>query len=281
MPDSQHTDPARAGLPDIDPERDAKIDELLLAGLEHYFGGRFQEAINVWSRVLFLDRGHERARAYIERARGALAERQRRSEELAHEGVAALERGDEGAARQLLASAASQGEHPDVALAYLERLERLQGRPDPGTAGAARRRRSRRVPNPLTGRQLFPGARRPVRALPLIGLGLVAGAIVLYAASRDLLKPLVDSPWSLTPPGAAATVAPEALPVPRSGDLLLARARGLYGAGHLQDALGVLDRIAAADPVAADADRLRAEIQRALLAAAGVPVAPLRQGPGE
>jgi hypothetical protein len=117
--------------------------------------------------------------------------------------------------------------------------------------------------------------------LPLIGLGFLAGALVLYAASRDLLKPLVESSWSLAPHGAAATVTPEALPVPRSGDLLLARARALYGSGHLRDALGALDRIGAADPVAADADRLRAEIQAALLAAAGVPAAPSPAGPGE
>ena len=31
--------------PDLD--RDAKIDELLLAGLEQYFGGRYQEALNI------------------------------------------------------------------------------------------------------------------------------------------------------------------------------------------------------------------------------------------
>ena len=37
----------------------------------------YEQAIHVWTRVLFLDRGHARARAYIERARSALAERQR------------------------------------------------------------------------------------------------------------------------------------------------------------------------------------------------------------
>ncbi len=58
----------------------ALIEQLLLAGLDHYFSGRFEEAIHVWTRVFFLDRGHARARAYIERARGAVAERQREAE---------------------------------------------------------------------------------------------------------------------------------------------------------------------------------------------------------
>src|SRR3990167_7767420 len=37
-------------------DRDAKIEELLLAGLDHYFNGQYEQAINVWTRVLFLDR---------------------------------------------------------------------------------------------------------------------------------------------------------------------------------------------------------------------------------
>ena len=73
-----------------DAEREALIERLLLAGLDHYFEGRFEQAVNVWTRVAFLERGHGRARAYIERARGALAERQRESDELLHRGLEKL-----------------------------------------------------------------------------------------------------------------------------------------------------------------------------------------------
>src|SRR5262249_29755097 len=62
-------------------DRDAKIEQLLLTGLDHYFAAQYQQAINVWTRALFLDRSHARARAYIERARSAMAERQREAEE--------------------------------------------------------------------------------------------------------------------------------------------------------------------------------------------------------
>src|ERR687892_1174241 len=82
-----------------DAEREARIEELLLSGLDHYFSGRYDQAINIWTRVAFLERGHGRARAYIERARSALAERQRESEELAHNGIAAYEAGDLQTAR--------------------------------------------------------------------------------------------------------------------------------------------------------------------------------------
>jgi hypothetical protein len=54
---------ASAQVPERD--RDARVEELLLGGLDHYFAGHYDLAINVWTRVLFLDRGHARARAYI------------------------------------------------------------------------------------------------------------------------------------------------------------------------------------------------------------------------
>src|SRR5512144_3115417 len=98
-------------------DRTARIEELLLAGLDYYFAGEHERAINVWTRVLFLDRGHARARAYIERARSALAERQRESEELIQRGMAAFDQGDSAGARELLSAAIARGGPHDVAFA--------------------------------------------------------------------------------------------------------------------------------------------------------------------
>src|SRR5438128_4490906 len=100
MSDPLRTDASRADVASA-AERDAKIEQLLLAGLDHYFAGQYEHAINVWTRALFLDRSHARARAYIERARSALAEKQRQSEELLQSGVAAFERGEGDEARRL------------------------------------------------------------------------------------------------------------------------------------------------------------------------------------
>jgi hypothetical protein len=63
----------------------------------------------------------------------------------------------------------------------------------------------------------------------------------------------------------------DAMPVARSSETVLARARSLYGEGHLHDALRALDAIGLADPLRNDAEQLRAEVQRQLLATAGVP----------
>src|SRR5262244_4591584 len=105
MSDPLRHDPTRAHEPVSEADREAKIEQLLLAGLDHYFTGQYDQAINVWTRALFLDRNHARARAYIDRARSALAERQRESEELLHNGVAAFNRGDRDEARRLLQTA--------------------------------------------------------------------------------------------------------------------------------------------------------------------------------
>ena len=94
MPDKPRIEPTadQDGLSAA--ERDTRIEQLLLAGLDHYFAGEYERAISAWTRVLFLDRGHARAKAYIERARGAIGERQRESDELLHRGVDAFNRGE-------------------------------------------------------------------------------------------------------------------------------------------------------------------------------------------
>lgn len=59
----------------------------------------------------------------------------------------------------------------------------------------------------------------------------------------------------------------------------LTRARTLAAAGHLRDALAALDGVRTTDPERADADRLRADIQRQLIALVTLPpTAPREKG---
>src|SRR5205823_3744794 len=114
-----------------------------------------------------------RARAYIERARSAQAERQRESEELLHNGVAAFDRGESEEARRLLHAALNQGAHPDEALAVLDRLDRLEQRGTlPLVVHSTRDGRSTQA--------LLPDLRRPSArgglALSAVAAVLVAGA---------------------------------------------------------------------------------------------------------
>jgi tetratricopeptide (TPR) repeat protein len=266
MPDS--TRPQNADGSSVGPDRDHTIESLLVSGLDSYFRGEYDRAIHAWTRVLFLDRSHQRARAYIDRARALLAERQRESDELLHAALSAFDRGETALARELLEAAVARGANEAQALALRDRLQRLEG-PVAGPSLA--------VPAPPVVKKgaapVAPAPRRP-SSWPLMAACLVAGATLAVAWPR-----IVD--WAtaeVSPPSAAVPAGPEsAIPVPVASDLLIERAASLFGRGQLHEALRVLEGVGLGDPRRAEADRLRAEIQRVLLA--GVePRAPRRHG---
>ena len=90
------------------------------------------------------------------------------------------------------------------------------------------------------------------------------------------LVALAKSAGRVDPP-AAANLAPVArdasLPVPRRGEETMTRARSLATSGHLREALSTLDAVRSTDPQRADADRLRGDLQRQLLALTSLPAA--------
>src|SRR3954468_12824875 len=221
-----------------DAERATRIEELLVSGLDHYFAEEYEQAINVWTRVVFLDRDHDRARAYIDRARKAIAERQRESEELLHRGLDAYKTGHVQSARDLLTRAVDQGAPSDEALVLLERMDRLEGT---GFDTPLHRRilpARRLADEPAAGEGVRKG-RWAVGALVLVG------AAVYYGAAPGLA-------WLADVPAAAPSTtqaAPAALPLVRTADMSLDRARELYAGGHLRDALRLLDRIGIGDPL--------------------------------
>ena len=250
-------------------DREARIEQLLLAGLDQYFAGQYEQAIDVWTRVAFLERRHGRARAYIDRARSALAERQRESEELLHRGVAEYHAGRLQSARELLTRAIEQGGPSDTALVFLQHL----GRVDPFGTFAGDGERSRTVepvsPLPLPDASPVASAEPTPEppAVPRSGwvvttLASAALAAAILIAARPIASFIAELP--VTGPPVTAPAA-EPLPIARSSDLLLARARGLHASGRSREALRILDTIEVTDPVRDEADRLRAEVQRVLL----------------
>jgi hypothetical protein len=274
MSDPLRTETSRTPEPTSKAEREMKIEQLLLAGLDHYFAQQYDQAVNVWTRALFLDRSHARARAYIERARAAQAERQRESEALLHDGVAAVRRGDSSEARRLLDAAMSQGGASDEVLVLLDRVERLETQVSPPEFGMDEGAAPRLALEPA------PEARRwgPAwYALAGLMLVIVAAGILAATAMRPEWGPLVQRSLSrrLDRPGGSTGAAVRdvtMLPIPRRAESALARARALVSGGKLRDALPILESIRATDPERADADRLRADIQRQLIALGPPPV---------
>jgi hypothetical protein len=273
MSELRRTDPLASSDPSADPVVRAQIELLLIEGLDGYFAGRYEEAVHVWTRVLFLDRSHAKARAYIDRARTAMAERQRQSEELLHASQDLLDRGQPGAARNLLTEAvqvAGDDERASALRVRLERLERslaaskrVEPRED-ASRPAARESRARAG--------LWPTWTRRVAVLGLVAAGLV---LLTLTATDSILPRWVGFTSAEI---AVPRTVPAPLPVLSSPEVSLIRARTLYGRGRLAEALQALDHVASDSAFRPEADRLRAEIQRLLLAAMPVRNAPI---PGE
>lgn len=258
-------------------QRDAKIEQLLLLGLDHYFVAQYDQAINVWTRALFLDRSHARARAYIERARSAQAERQRESEALLQDGAAAARRGDRSEARRLLDAAMAQEGASDDVLALLALVERLERSVHVhGSTFEALDTPRLALADPTPG-PLSAAAWLTMGAFMLV---IVAAGLFARGSMRPEWEWLVERSVSrgagrVPVSSAASGVDGAPLPVPRRSEGVLARARALASVGKLRDALPLLESIRLTDPEWQDAERLRADIQRQLIALGPLPASPV------
>jgi tetratricopeptide (TPR) repeat protein len=271
MPDALPSGPAPGGAAEAS-SQEARIEHLLVTGLDHYFAGDFEHAINLWTRVLFLDRSHDRARAYIERARCAQAERQRQSEAIVHQGLAAFNRGDVEQARVLLSDARAEGGANDLALGVLGRIDRLD-------SPAAERTLLRELPGDARGRApggvASPGRSQAHRAhgwsawIVVVVLAAVAGmAGAWWLSITGVSWPELFTPAAGRSRPVVVSIAPDPLPVPASNERHLLRGRALFASGRLHEAIADLERIPPGDPLRPEADRLRGQIQRELLAVA-------------
>jgi tetratricopeptide (TPR) repeat protein len=230
--------------------RDRQIDALLEDGLERYFAGRFEDAIHLWTRVLFLDRSHARARAYIDRGRSALGEQQRRGEELLQASRDLLNQGQTEAARQLLTEAvAARGDDVQAAAlrVHLERVERAH-------AGAGVAPAYAPVPDPIPGWNWRPTSP-----------ALVAGGALLIVLVAVTAMAVLDWADAAEPPALRSVSAP-ALPVLSRSEVAMIRARTAFSRGRLAEALQHLNGVEFDDPARPAADTLRIEIQQLLLA---------------
>jgi len=236
-------------------DRDSRAEALLVDGLDRYFAGRYDEAIHLWTRVLFFDRSHARARAYIDRARTALAERQRRSEQWLAQAEALLAAGQVEPARALFTQAASAGDDDErlgEMRARLERVDRAHAH-----SGASR-------PAAIVDAVPIGPSRASRRSRSFTTSVVVFAALVVGAIGG----PLVEG-WIAGRGGAVVepvTGTPAALMVLSSSETALVRARSLYARGRLAEALHALDRVDARSPEWSTADQLRVEIQQILLA---------------
>ena len=236
-PSPTATPPAPSSAPD---DQAARIDQLLTAGLDEYFAGRYDGAVQVWSRVFFLDRTNARARAYIERARSAVAERQRVAEATAAS-AADVQRGWGDEARPAEPRPIADSGVLVVSGALAARLAPPQPAPDA---------------NPADRGEAGPTVRRGAKVAHTL-LVAAAGVLLFVAgytvAARDRIFELVGGVSSRRAPAANA----------RASEVALHDARQAFDARRYDDARRALTRIPGDDPLRAEADALVAQIQRA------------------
>lgn len=233
--------------------RAGQIDALLDEGLDRYFAARYEEAIHLWTRVLFFDRNHAKARAYIDRARKTVAEMQRHSDELLQTSRDLLEQGDTEAARRLLGEAIATSADDLQVAALRVRLERLERVRALGQAPVDRPETSVTVERWKWGR------------MPWIAVG---GSLALVAAAA-LIAMALQSSVEAPPVGSASpAVAPaiDRVPVLSTSEVALVRARTAVARGRLSDALKELDRVSPESSDRPEADQLRIEVQQLLMA---------------
>jgi hypothetical protein len=250
-------------------DRDSRAEALLVDGLERYFAGQYDDAVHLWTRVLFLDRSHARARAYIDRARTAIAERQRRGDELLQATGDLLARGETGPARDLLrevVAATGDDERAATLRLQLERLERLE------RVGSADRRRPPPSDAPPAIVDAVPVPAPRSRWTPvLIGAAIGTTLIAVLTANAGLRRWIGAGSSSQPLPAVAGEGGGGDL---STAEIALLRARTLYAHGRLAEALAALDRIDAGSASEPAADALRTEIQHVLLASRRSPAAP-------
>jgi hypothetical protein len=261
-----HSPEARPAL--REPDRESRAEALLVEGLDQYLAGHYEDAIHVWTRVLFLDRGHQRARAYIERARSALAERERRAEEMLHRTEYLVEQGALEDARALLSELA-QTSIDDARVAALwtniDRVERVRT-----TAPTAPEtvRDGGVIAAPAASPKPW-SAESVLRWTAIVA----AGALVLTIGTSRSIRGWFGASEFAMP--SASTGRPPELVVPSSSEIALTRARTLYARGRLAEALAVLDRVSPTSAERAAIDAFRVEIQSVLLSTV---VAPSSEG---
>jgi hypothetical protein len=112
--------------------------------------------------------------------------------------------------------------------------------------------------------------------LPALILTLVGWGAVYVALSWDRLESMLflRQPWDAWSPRRVSAAGPLTIPTE-----IAWRARAMFSAGRLRDALQAVAAIQPADPLRGEADRLSSEIQRALLTG-GAPSATLGLTPG-
>jgi tetratricopeptide (TPR) repeat protein len=271
----------------------SRIAELKRQGQDLYSEGRYDEAIHVWTRILFFDRGNLEARRAIETARRDVAERQRRLDLEIGEADRRFVSGDVDGARELVRSVLAADASHTEAVALSAKLSALERRVEPTREShssppvAEERANSRgivlRVPKGQPA-GVAPGSPAASR---LSMTAFVLGAVVVFAASALYLSENWDSLVSgggfgqSSGGSAVPAVDSNDLPVPGLPDLHYFNGVRLFEQERYREALGELSRVDRSSPFDAEARSLIVRIEERLLRGGSEPLPGATSGGNE
>jgi len=259
-----------------------KSDELLRQGEELFSMGMYDQAIHLWTRILFLERGHARAKRAIERAKRAISERQRKLDEELATAARLVEEGEVEAASAKVKHVLLIDPRISEAHQLAERIEAKQRRAD-SSRPAVPHTRARDGRDPSAGKRglllrvsgpVERDGHRRASATPLKMGGFVLGVILVFASGALYLHlnwefivgddALVGGA-ALTPGGGALGASREAPDVPTASALHYYNGARLYAKGRYREALDELSRVRRSEPEAELARSLILRIEERLL----------------
>ncbi len=285
----RHASPPEVGLETEPTEKERaelprKTRVLLRQGDGLYRMGLYPQAIHVWTRILFLDRGNVEAREAIERAKRAQAEKQRKLDVIFVEASKLLDAGDRQQARRQLARILAMDPRHSEGRSLWEKLETLERRgdvpsrstylsADPEEEKTSKLRRLRAAKGKLAGRSKTQSA-SPLKmaaflfcAFCLLGIG----GLYLHLNWDSLIsdRSFVASPQA--GPESLGERDPKSLPLP--SELHYYNGARLYAKGYYREALSELARVDRQSGFVEEARSLVLRIEERLLRGA-VPAEP-------
>ncbi|MFQ5790160.1 MAG: hypothetical protein ACE5JI_06740, partial [Acidobacteriota bacterium] len=230
-------------------EPDQKTAKLLRHGGELFRARRYQQAIHVWTRVLFLDRGNTAARRAIERAKRAIAEQQRQLDVLVAEAARCLDEGDRVSARHQLVQVLSLDPRHSEGRSLLEKLQTLDRRGEPRSVAVqvrpsrepGSRRRRHRVVRGKAARSESPSVLKVAAFLFSAVCLFAAGGLYLYLNWDFLVSDRAFAPARRA--GTERFDERDLLPVPSPAELHYYNGVRLYAKGRYREALQELARV--------------------------------------
>jgi tetratricopeptide (TPR) repeat protein len=255
-----------------------RTDELFRQGEEHFAAGRFQQAIHIWTRILFVERGSSKVRESIDKAKRVIAERQRRLDLECAEAGRLFDAGDvEEAGRRARVVLSADPSHVE-ANRLSEKVEALERRNEPArelslessSEAGPSKGIVLRVPKAERGRpRAGAGADAPADSR-LKMFAFIAAGILVFAASALYLYEnwegiVSDGAFRHPTSGASVAVAPPAPAVPDLAELRYYNGARLFEQGRYREALAELSRVDRGSRLAAPARSLILRIEERLL----------------